>query len=216
MPNSWRKSTSNNADDNSIPIGNNPFQSISNILKNTIQRVLSLSIKTAPIVLPIVFIIIYGPTLITQVPKLGTLILSRLPIPPKSNKSDTFKGSKQSTIIKTNTIIKPNKQSNNSKKPPTSSYKQYTSSLFSSPSTIREPKPENDYIQTGTKAGSGSLGKLGFGRSAGAGGGSSTSTSSNSSGGGAGGKIDRYALDKASKLNIFERILLLKDIIMGN
>ena len=211
MPNSWRKSTSNNADDNNTPI-NNPFQSIFNILKNTIQRVLSLSIKTAPILLPVVFIILYGPTLITQVPKLGTLILSRLPIPPKSNKSD--KNTSKQKPIKTSTIIiKPNKQINNKKQQTlTSSYKLYASTLFSSPSTIREPKPENNnnYIEAGTKTGSGPVGKsgsgqrskTGFGRSAGSGGG--------------GGKIDRYALDKASKLNIFERILLLKDILMGN
>ena len=196
MPNSWRKSTSNNSDDNNTPI-NNPFQSIFNTLKNTISKVLSTSIKTAPIVLPVVFIIIYGPTLITQVPKLGTLILSRLPIPPKSNKSDTFKGSKQKPI-KT-TPIKINNNNNNNKKQQTltSSYKQYTSSLFSSPSLNREPKPE-----TGTKTGSG--------RSTGS---SNSGGSSTNSGGG---KIDRHALDKASKLNIFERILLLKDIIMGN
>ena len=203
MPNSWRKSTSNNSDDNNIPT-NNPIQSIFNTLKNTISKVLSLSIKSAPIVLPIVFIIVYGPTLVTQVPKVGTLILSRLPLPPKTNKADTFKGSKQkaikTTIIKTNTIIKPNKQSNNNnnKQQTLTSYKQYTSTLFSSPSTIREPtdSPKPNFA---SKTGSGPLGKLGFGRSS-----------------SAAAKIDRYALDKASKLNIFERILLFKDIIMGN
>ena len=206
MPNSWRKSTSNNADDNNIPIGNNPFQSIFNILKNAISKALSLSIKTAPIVLPIVFIILYGPTLITQVPKFGTLILSRLPIPPKTNKSDTFKGSKQKSIKTSTIVIQPNKQTKSNNKQQTS-YKQYASTLFSSPSLTRGtdstttdiPKPDY-YSKTGSEQRSSKS------TSAAAGGGSS----------GGGGKIDRYALDKASKLNIFERILLLKDILMGN